>query len=242
MMKDEQRTTEVTPRVSGLVLAGGQSRRMGRDKAFLEFEGKPLIERVIERVAKVCTRVIIVANDVDAYKQFGVQVIGDVYPGKGSLSGIYSGLQAAQEASALAVACDMPFLNEGLLRYLISLSSQYDVVIPRAADPSGKTPRSMRQFSNEPMSQNKGKTPRRADHPIAKDSDLHPMHAIYSKRCLAPMADRLRADDLRLISFHDAVRVRVVDAGEVDQFDPKHLSFFNVNTPEDLALASLAAQ
>ena len=56
------------------------------------------------------------------------------------------------------------------------------------------------------------------------------------------MADRLRADDLRLISFHDAVRVRVVDAGEVDRFDPKHLSFFNVNTPEDLAFASLAAQ
>jgi len=134
-------TDETLPRVSAVILAGGQSRRMGRDKAFIEFEGAPLIARVIERVKPVCSEVIIVANDVDAYAHFGVRVVGDAYPGKGSLGGTFSGLQVAREDYALAVACDMPFLNAALLRYLISLAPQFDVVIPRAQDPSGKVPR-----------------------------------------------------------------------------------------------------
>jgi molybdopterin-guanine dinucleotide biosynthesis protein A len=225
-------SAETLPRVSAVVLAGGQSQRMGRDKAFIEFEGAPLIARVIERVQFVCAEVIVVANDTDAYARFGARIVGDVYPGKGSLGGIFSGLQAARESYALAVACDMPFLNTALLRYLISLAPQFDVVVPRAKDPSGKVPRSSR--GKKPQNR---KTARRPDQPIAKESDLHPTHAVYSKGCLAPMEARLRADDLRLIGFHEAVRVRVVEPGEVDQFDPKHLSFFNVNTPEDLRIA-----
>jgi molybdopterin-guanine dinucleotide biosynthesis protein A len=221
------------PRVSAVILAGGKSRRMGRDKAFLAFDGAPLIARVIERVRSLCAEVIIVANDADAYAPFGARVVGDVYPGKGSLGGVFSGLQAARAEFVLAVACDMPFLNPALLRYLISLIPQFDVVIPRASSPSGKTPRSAR---GDPWRGEIGLP--RADQPLAKDRDLHPVHAVYSKRCLAPMEARLRADDLRLISFHDAVRVRVVGSDEVDRLDPKHLSFFNVNTPQDLELAN----
>jgi molybdopterin-guanine dinucleotide biosynthesis protein A len=219
------------PRVSAIVLAGGNSRRMGRNKAFIEFEGKPLIARVIERVQPLCSEVIVVANDADAYARFGTRVVGDVYPGKGSLGGIFSGLQAAREPFALAVACDMPFLNTALLRYLISLAWQFDVVIPRAQDPSGKVPRSMRDEKAH------GSAPRQFDQPIAKERNLHPTHAVYSKQCLAPMHARLRADDLRAISFHEGLRVRIVETDEVNRFDPKHLSFFNANTPEDLEAA-----
>jgi molybdopterin-guanine dinucleotide biosynthesis protein A len=220
------------PRVSGIILAGGASQRMGRDKALIDFGGAPLIARVIERVQPLCAEVMIVANERDAYAPFGVPVIGDVYPGKGSLGGIFSGLQAARESHALAVACDMPFLNAALLRYLIALAPSFDVVIPRAPDPSGKTPRSSR--GGQPAGD---KTPRRADQPIAKESNLHPMHAIYSKNCLPAMHARLLAGDLRLVGFHAEVRVRVVEPAEVDQFDPPHLSFFNANTPEDLERA-----
>lgn len=225
-------TDETLPRVSAVILAGGQSRRMGRDKAFIEFEGAPLIARVIERVKPVCSEVIIVANDVDAYAHFGVRVVGDAYPGKGSLGGTFSGLQVAREDYALAVACDMPFLNAALLRYLISLAPQFDVVIPRAQDPSGKAPRFSR--GDPPAG---GRKSRRAEQPIAKESNLHPTHAVYSKTCLPAMHARLLADDLRLIGFHDAVRVRVVETDEIDRFDPQHLSFFNANTPEDLSVA-----
>jgi len=210
------------PRVSALVLAGGQSRRMGRDKAFLDFDGAPLIARVLARVRQVCTEVIIVANDAEAYGRFGVRVIGDAYPGKGSLSGIFSGLQAARAEYALAVACDLPFLNVALLRYLISLAPQADVVIARAHAPTGKA-----------------RSATRHDQLVVKESGLQATHAIYSKRCLEPMRARLLADDLRIINFFDEVRVRVVEPDEVARFDPQLLSFFNVNAPRDLKVAKL---
>ncbi|MBI3913623.1 MAG: molybdenum cofactor guanylyltransferase [Chloroflexi bacterium] len=227
---------ENLPRVSAIILAGGQSRRMGRDKAFIEFAGAPLIQHVLACVQPLCAETIIVANDPDAYARFSARVVADAYPGKGSLGGIFSGLQAAREPYALAVACDMPFLNADLLCFLISLAPQFDVVIPRAPDPSGKTPRGARSEKDA------AKIPH-GDQPIAKESNLHPLHAIYSKKCLASIEARLQADDLRMIGFHADVRVRIVEPGEVDRFDPEHWSFFNMNTPEDLGLArSLGAK
>lgn len=206
--------------VSAIILAGGKSRRMGRDKAFLELDGQPLIAHVIQRVARVCHEIIIVANDAAGYAPFGLRVIGDVYPGKGSLGGIYSGLQAARTQHVLAVACDMPFLNEALLHYLISLAPQADVIVPRARDLSSHILR------DTPRSQ-----------PLAKEVNLHPMHAVYSKNCLEPIRAQLLADDLRIIGFYEAVRVRVVEPEEIGRFDPQHLSFFNANTPDDFEFA-----
>ncbi len=208
------------PNVSAIILAGGKSRRMGRDKAFLELDGKPLIAHVIQRVAQVCDEIIIVANDALAYAPFGLRVISDVYPGKGSLGGIYSGLQAARTPLVLAVACDMPFLNEALLRYLISLAPRADVIVPRARDLSSNVLRDTQRLR-----------------PLAKEINLHPMHAVYSKRCLEPIHAQIRANDLRLIGFYERVQVRVVEPDEIDQFDPHHLSFFNANTPEDFEFA-----
>jgi molybdopterin-guanine dinucleotide biosynthesis protein A len=70
-----------------------------------------------------------------------------------------------------------------------------------------------------------------------KESGLQAMHAIYSKCCLEPMRARLLADDLRIVNFFDEVRVRVVEPDEIARFDPRALSFFNVNTPDDLRIA-----
>jgi molybdopterin-guanine dinucleotide biosynthesis protein A len=208
------------PNVSAIILAGGKSRRMGRDKAFLELDGKPLIAHVIDRVAPLCTETILVTNDAPAYARFGLRVIGDVYPGKGSLGGIYSGLHAAHTHYVLAVACDMPFLNQALLRYLISLAPTADVIVPRARDLSSNVLRDTLR-----------------PQPLAKETNLHPMHAVYSKRCLEPIRAQIRADDLRIIGFYDKVQVRVVEPDEIDQFDPQHLSFFNANTPDDFEFA-----
>ncbi|MCX7839348.1 MAG: molybdenum cofactor guanylyltransferase [Anaerolineae bacterium] len=219
--KDEGRMSNLVIRpVSGIVLAGGKSRRMGHDKAFLDLDGMPLVARVIERVRAVCDEVIIVANDTDAYARFGLRVVSDVYPGKGSLGGIYSGLLAAREEHALVVACDLPFLNAALLRYLISLAPQADVVIPRAHAPRGSARYATRYEDLD-----------------VKESGLQATHALYSKRCLEPMRARLLANDLRIINFFDEVRVRVVEPDEVARFDSEGWSFFNVNTPEDWRVA-----
>ncbi len=193
---------------------------MGRDKAFIDWEGQPLIARVIERIQSLCSEVIIVANDPPAYTRFGVPVVTDIFPGKGSLGGVFSGLSAAHADYVLAVACDMPFLNAELLRYQFSLAPGFDVVIPRAQDPSGKAPRNRRDRLL-----------------LAKDVNLHPLHAIYSQSCREPIRQRLEAGDLRIISFLDSVYVRVIEPEEVDLYDPRHLSFFNMNTPGDWTVA-----
>ncbi len=117
--------------ISAVILAGGRSTRLGRNKAFLEVNSRPLIERIVETVAQLSQEVIIVANEVDSYDQFEALVVGDVYPGRAALGGIFSGLRAATNHRVLVVACDMPFLNLSLLRYMYRLAPQYDVVIPR---------------------------------------------------------------------------------------------------------------
>jgi molybdenum cofactor guanylyltransferase len=209
------------PPVSIVILAGGQSRRMGRDKAFIEFDGRPLIARVIERVRALSSDLIIVANSSQAFESFGTRLVGDVYPGKGSLGGLYSGLEAAREQYVVALACDMPFVNADLIAYLVSQAPGFDVVIPRAKDPSGKSKRAPRFHDL-----------------IAREIDLHPLHAIYAKSCMEPIRARLTADDLRIIGFLDSVRVRTVEQEDIDRYDPRHLSFFNLNTPEAIEIAS----
>ena len=69
------------------------------------------------------------------------------------------------------------------------------------------------------------------------DGEAEPFRAIYSRACLAPIRAALDAGRMRMISFFPDVRVRFVDEAEIDQFDPQHLSFFNVNTPDDLEQA-----
>jgi molybdopterin-guanine dinucleotide biosynthesis protein A len=211
--------------VCGVVLAGGKSRRMGRDKALVDFGGQPLIQRVIQRIRPMCSSLVIVANDTHAYEQFGVPVIPDIFPGKGPLGGIYSALRAAREPHVLAVACDMPFLNRNLLQYLYSISGSYDVVIPRAHDLSSKTPHAGGQAAPNP------------ERKLAKDVDFHPMHGVYSKQCVQAMETRLQSGDLRLVSFVEEVQARIVGPEEIDRFDPRHLSFFSINTPIDLQIA-----
>jgi molybdopterin-guanine dinucleotide biosynthesis protein A len=117
--------------VSGIVLAGGQSSRLGMDKSFVNANGQPLIEHIVAKLTKLSDDVIIVTNSPENYNHLEAKLVGDIYPGKGSLGGIYSGLRAATNAYSLVVACDMPFLDLNLLRYMILLACGHDVVIPR---------------------------------------------------------------------------------------------------------------
>lgn len=195
------------PEASGIVLAGGRSRRLGVSKASVTVGGVPLIERVLDQLSQVSDDVIVVTNDAEACGSLSVKVVRDVWPGKGTLGGIYTGLQAARHERALVTGCDMPFLDVRLLRFMILLSEDYDVVMPNL------------------------------------DGLLEPLHAVYSKASLEPIERLLQAGDLRIVHFLPEVRVRYVDRAEVAILDPQLLSFFNVNTPEDLQRAEeLASQ
>jgi molybdopterin-guanine dinucleotide biosynthesis protein A len=119
------------PLLTAVVLAGGLSRRLGRDKALLEFGGQTLLARTVEVLAPLCREVIVVTNSPQAHAHPAARLVGDLLPGMGSLGGIYSGLSASATRDILAVGCDMPFLNPRVIAYLMSQTPGFDVVMPR---------------------------------------------------------------------------------------------------------------
>ena len=121
--------------VSLAIIAGGQSRRMGRDKAFVELGGSALIERVIQRSADIGqAETILITNKPADYAHLGLPMRRDALPGKGSLGGIYTALLHAKNPAVLVLACDMPFVNAELLRFMIAqLDADTDIVVPRVA-------------------------------------------------------------------------------------------------------------
>ncbi len=120
--------------VTGVILAGGKSRRMGRDKAFLPFGKGVLIERVIEVVRAVTDDLLLITNTPEQYQRFGLPMVSDVIPEAGSLGGIYTGLVHAKTPYSLALACDMPFVKPAFLRFLCDMAGEADVMIPKNAE------------------------------------------------------------------------------------------------------------
>lgn len=120
--------------MTGIILAGGESKRMGQDKSFLKVGEKTIIERTIVTLSKVFEDILIVTNSPDRYKSLGCRVCTDIIPGKNSLGGIYTGLEVAPTEHSFFAACDMPFLNESLIKYLARFIKDFDVVIPKPAN------------------------------------------------------------------------------------------------------------
>jgi len=127
-------------KLSVCIQAGGQSRRMGQNKALMHFVGKPLIQRVVERVRSIASELIIISNDRTAFEFLNLPIIPDRIAGQGALSGLYTSLSASKHPFVAPVACDMPFINPTLLQAELDLlvTSRADVVIPES--PNGLEP------------------------------------------------------------------------------------------------------
>jgi molybdenum cofactor guanylyltransferase len=197
--------------LSGAVLAGGQSRRMGQDKALLPLSpgGPALAELALERVRAVADDVSIIAPRRAGYEAFGVEVVPDDFPGAGTLGGIATALRHAGHDRCLVVACDMPFLSERVLQAMAGHPGDWDVLAPRISGES-------RQGTG---------------------LIVQTLHAIYGKGCLAPIESRIAAGDLRVIGFFDQVQVAFIEEEELRLIDPDLRTFYNANTPEALAEA-----
>lgn len=113
-----------------ILLAGGQSSRMGTNKALLPIGGQQNIVRIIEELAGVFSPPILVTNQPEEYEALGLPMAGDVYPGKGPLAGLHAGLLASPFEDNLLVACDMPFASSRLGQFLWSQLEGYDAVVP----------------------------------------------------------------------------------------------------------------
>ena len=123
--------TQPAPDLTVAIMAGGQSSRMGQDKSFVPFEGRPLIEGVVERVAGLGAETMLITNKPADYAYLGLPMHSDIIPDMGPLGGIYTAVTHARHPHTLVVACDMPWLNRDLLGYLIGLRHQADIIVPR---------------------------------------------------------------------------------------------------------------
>ena len=180
------------------VLVGGKSRRYGRNKALEIFQGEPLIDRQLRKVQSLFTEVLVITNEPGDYLHLEVTLLRDVIPGLGPLGGIYTGLLFAQGKSVFVTACDMPFLQPAVVKHMVQLSMNNDVVVPQ------------------------------------KREGLEPLHAIYSARCLPHIKKMLERGQFQVVSFFPAVKVCRLSQEELQNLDPHGLSFFNINTPDDM--------
>ncbi len=116
---------------AGVILAGGESSRFQGNKAFAEIVSQRLIDRIVSILGEVFPKLILVTNSPCEYQSLGVKVAQDLIPGRGPLSGIHAGLVVSPYSLNFVTACDMPFINGGLVRYLVEQATPSDdAVVP----------------------------------------------------------------------------------------------------------------
>jgi molybdopterin-guanine dinucleotide biosynthesis protein A len=118
--------------LSVVVQAGGESSRMGQDKALIPFLGQPLINRVLERLAPIGDEILVTTNKAEDYRFLRLPLYNDILPGRGALGGLFTALSVAGHPLVAVVACDMPFVHVGLLRLARDrlVNQELDAVIP----------------------------------------------------------------------------------------------------------------
>jgi len=121
--------------MTGILLAGGKNSRMGMNKAFLEIDEERLIDKTLNIYRRLFSEIIIVTNDPLPHLEFqSAALVTDIYKGKGPLGGIYTGLFYAKNNYTFVCPCDMPFLNESFIAYMIGQSGKHDVITPELPD------------------------------------------------------------------------------------------------------------
>ena len=194
----EQEDPPLIKNITGVVLAGGKSVRFGSNKALEKINGIPLIERIIKVFQPLFQQLILITNTPDEYAYLGLPMHKDLIEGLGPIGGIFSGLNEISNDAGFFVACDMPYLNSGLIRYMVQRKDAFDVVIPRIS------------------------------------WKIETLHAIYSKRCLNAVKRSIDSQEYRVRKFFSQVSVRYIEENEIIPLDPELMSFFNVNSPQEL--------
>jgi molybdenum cofactor guanylyltransferase len=186
-----------------MILAGGQGRRLGEDKALLRIDGQTLLDHVLATLAPLSDDLIVVVRSHQTINTNLARIVSDLEPYAGVMAGIAAGLLVAHHEWSLLVACDMPFINPELVSYMSLQRNGHDAVVPQ------------------------------------RHVGLEPLHALYHRRCLPALRQALEAGHRRVISFYRTLDVRYLTEAEISRFDPDGRSFFNINTPEELAQARI---
>lgn len=166
-----------TATTAGIILAGGQSRRMGRDKALLNIGGKTVIERVKAAVQPCVSQLCLASAPDQRYEFLHLPLAPDEFPGQGPLSGLYAGMNAMDAQWYVLSACDLPFASTSLLEYLLDQAYDYD-------------------FWREDIPLAKVIVP-------TYDQRMHPLYGVYHHSLRASLAESLQQGQRKVMDWVD---------------------------------------
>ena len=211
--------------IRGFIQAGGRSSRMKQDKAWLEVDGVPMIERVVAAASPAAGRLGIIVNaanpQIERYEKLAEScdagVIFDLHEHLGPLGGIHTALAHCGAArSALVLACDLPFITTELLMVLCGVHQGEN---PHSASP---------QF---------GRNSQSITVPLDQSNRPQPLVAIYDQSLEATVGQMLAANELRVDLLYSRVSTRWVGFAEFAHLRDAERFFINVNTPEEYRAA-----
>jgi len=133
-MKEKFEHNKLYDHITGVILAGGASKRYGKNKAFLKIGSARLIDSILQEMKTIFKRVILITNEKEKYEYLEVPMVEDHVKGLGPLGGIYTGLMSIPDEAGFFVACDMPFINRQLVRYMVDIKGNHRAVVPSVAD------------------------------------------------------------------------------------------------------------
>ncbi len=197
--------------VSIALLAGGQSRRLGTDKAMLRIDedGPTLLERTVAAGAGFTDDLFVVAPAERGYGADGLRIVDDRYPGEGPAGGVITALSSARHPCCLVLGCDYPFLSRPLLRYLIERSDSVRPVVP-------ERPFTSRQGTSQ---------------------TLEVLQAVYPVAVLAALEAAFGAGERQLARMVGSLHPDLIPLETLLRLDPGLHSFRSINRPEDEAWA-----
>ncbi len=236
-------------KVTATVLAGGGSTRMGRNKALLKLGDKMMIERVVDPLKNIFDDILVVTNEPEEYNMLkSVKFVKDCVDAgeKSSLIGLYSGLKQSETSHIFAIGCDMPFVNTELIKYMVGLLKNEDVVVPFSSN--GSIESIVDSFKNGNMGirnrnmdiknrnvgiKNKNENAKNGNTDIKNRRYYQPLHAMYGKGCIPGFERLLGRGCYKIANIFEDVNVKKVTEEEIKKLDPYMLCFKNINTYEE---------
>jgi molybdopterin-guanine dinucleotide biosynthesis protein A len=200
--------------MKALILAGGENKRLPVIKGFLEIKGRRIIELNIELLKGIFDCVIISTNDPGLYFYLGVPMVGDIVKYKGPMTGILSALVTLEVPDIFVTACDMPFINPKLIRYIVdkwTKNKENLSLVTRHSSLRGGWDAAIPVFDNKSQ----------------------PLFGIYSRKVIRSMEETIKNGSRSLREFLKKLDVLYISEDEVRTIDPEGRSFVNINTLED---------
>ncbi|WP_322906445.1 molybdenum cofactor guanylyltransferase [Paenibacillus campi] len=209
--------------LAAILLAGGQSRRMGRDKALLDIGGKPVIQRVADTLLQCTPHVCLAASDQHSYDFLHLPVAADDYPGLGPLAGLYAGMKHIDATWYILAACDMPFASASLIRLMMKTATMFG----DSNVEEGQIPLAQAAFPSY-------------------EGRIHPLYALYHRTVLPSLQTALEQRQLKVMDWleqHNQVEIPLEQLLKEEQdehersYDLTPWCLYNMNDPEAYEMA-----